>query len=111
MFTGVYPVDDLRPASNQRKSRWQTKQTSQKRPCANPTEVVQANERVIAKRNAESSAVAEKSTGFVVTPASHWLPAWYRIRGQAISVLDFEDEKFFRQRQEEGYIVAEGKAK
>ncbi|MBK9949939.1 MAG: hypothetical protein IPP12_22655 [Nitrospira sp.] len=77
-----------------------------------PTEVVQANERVIAKRNAESSAVAEKSTGFVVTPGkSLATPRGIVSEGQAISVLDFEDEKFFRQRQEEGYIVAEGKAK
>jgi len=77
-----------------------------------PTEVVQANERVIAKRNAESSAAAEKSTGFVVAPGkSLSTPRGIVSEGQVIGVFDFEDEKYFKQRQDEGYIVAEGKSK
>ncbi len=75
-----------------------------------PTEVVQANERVIAKRNADSSAAAEKSTGYVVAQGkSLSTPRGIVSEGQVIGVFDFEDEKFFKQRQDEGYVVAEAK--
>ncbi len=76
-----------------------------------PTEVIQENERTIAKRNAESSAAAEKPSGFVVAPGkSLATPRGIVSEGQTIGVYDFEDEKFFKQRQSEGYIVPASEA-
>jgi hypothetical protein len=77
-----------------------------------PTEVIQNHDRVVAERSAKSMAVAEKSTGYVVAPGkSLATPRGIVSEGQVIGLADFEDEKFFKQRQDEGYIVAESKSK
>lgn len=74
-----------------------------------PTEVIQTNERVMAERASKSMAAAEKSTGYVVAKGSLSTPRGIVDIGQPIGREDFEDEKFFKQRQDEGYIVAEAK--
>jgi hypothetical protein len=81
-----------------------------------PTEVIRNHDRAVAERTAKSMSAAEKPTGFVVAKGKSLSTPRGIISGDDANNIigpdDFETPAAFKQRQDEGYVVAvEDKAK
>lgn len=98
------PGDDLRPEFERKSIMAEPNKNETKEPT--PTELIRNHDRNVAERNARSMAAAEKPTGFVVARnRSLATPRGIVSEGQVIGLDDFESPAFFKQRQDEGYIV------